>query len=340
MEKMRLGRTNLLVSRTGFGALPIQRLSFTDAGALLRQAYDHGINFFDTARMYSDSEAKIGQALGDVRKDIVIATKAMATDKKTLLEQLVTSLRNLRTDHVDILQLHNPKVLPDPQDPNSSYAGLREAQQKGWVRFIGLTNHSIALALAAANSGLYDTIQFPLNSIVTDQDLEIVQRCKANDLGLIAMKGLSGGLITNVASSFAFLRQFDNVVPIWGVQRLSELEQFLAFEQNPPPLDEAMWAAIQKDRAELAGDFCRGCGYCLPCPAGIDIPMQARMALLLRRAPPQQFLTDDYRARMQLINDCQNCGHCKDNCPYGLDTPALLQRMLKNYEEFYENFVL
>ena len=143
-------------------------------------------------------------------------------------------------------------------------------------------------------------------------------------------------MITNVASTFAFLRQFDNVAPIWGIQRLSELDEFLALEQNPPLLDEVMWAVINKDREELAGDFCRGCGYCLPCPAGIDIPMQARMAMLLRRAPPQPFLTEAYRAKMDLINDCQNCGHCKDNCPYGLDTPELLRRMLKNYNDYYE----
>lgn len=336
MEKIRLGRTNLMVTRTGFGALPIQRISFAEAGEILRKAYVNGINFFDTARMYSDSEEKIGQALGDVRSDILLATKSMATDKKTLLEHLVISLRNLKTDYVDILQLHNPKVLPDPNDPNSAYAGLLEARQKGYVRFLGLTNHSLSNALAAADSGLYDTIQFPLNSLVSDQDLEIVRRCKANNLGVIAMKGLSGGLITNVASTFAFLRQYDNVVPIWGIQRLSELDEFLALEQNPPQLDEAMWAAINQDREELAGDFCRGCGYCLPCPAGIDIPIQARMAMLLRRAPPQPFLTEAYRAKMDLINDCQNCGHCKDNCPYGLDTPELLRRMLRNYNDYYE----
>ena len=184
MEKIRLGRTNLMVTRTSFGCLPIQRISFADAGDILRKAYDNGINFFDTARSYSDSEEKIGAALADVRNDILIATKSMATDKKTLLEHLAISLRNLKTDHVDILQLHNPKVLPDPNDPNSTYAGLLEAREKGWVRFFGFTNHSLDNALAAADSGLYDTIQFPLNSLVSDQDLEIVRRCKEDNLGV------------------------------------------------------------------------------------------------------------------------------------------------------------
>ena len=336
MEKMRLGRTELQVSRSGFGALPIQRISFDDAKAILRQAYAKGINFFDTARGYTDSEEKIGYALADVRNDIFLATKSKAGDRKTLLKDLETSLRNLKTDHVDILQLHNPAELPDPNDPESAYAGLLEARQKGLIRFLGVTNHKIGNALQAAASGHYDTIQFPLNSLSAAADLKLIAACKEQDLGLIAMKGLSGGLITNAATTFSFLRQYDNVLPIWGIQRMNELDQFITFEQNPPILDEAMWRLIEKDRMELAGDFCRGCGYCLPCPAGTEIPTQARVSLFLGRAPVQPFLTDEFKAKMDRINDCIGCNHCKDNCPYELDTPNLLKRELKKYYDFYE----
>jgi uncharacterized protein len=336
MEKIRLGRTNLSVTRSSFGALPIQRVSFEEAKLLLLKAYDNGINFFDTARAYSDSEEKIGFALSSVRKDIVIATKSFAKDRKTLLEHLEISLKNLKTDYVDILQLHNPGELPDPNDPESTYAGLVEAKKKGMLRFIGITNHKIKTAMDAVASDLYDTMQFPLSSLSADVDLELIRECKEKDVGLIAMKALSGGLITNAASTFAFLRQFDNVVPIWGIQREAELDEFLALEQNPPVLDQTIWAVINKDRAELAGDFCRGCGYCLPCPAGIEIPIQARISLLLRRAPYQQFLSDGFRAKMESINDCIECGHCKNNCPYKIDTPNLLKKELKNYSEFYD----
>ena len=336
MKKMRLGRTGLQVSRSGFGALPIQRISFDDAKAILRQAYAKGINFFDTARGYTDSEEKIGYALADVRNDIFLATKSKAGDRKTLLKDLETSLRNLKTDHVDILQLHNPAELPDPNDPESAYAGLLEARQKGLIRFLGVTNHKIGNALQAAASGHYDTIQFPLNSLSAAADLKLIAACKEQDLGLIAMKGLSGGLITNAATTFSFLRQYDNVLPIWGIQRMNELDQFITFKQNPPILDEAMWRLIEKDRMELAGDFCRGCGYCLPCPAGIEIPTQARVSLFLGRAPVQPFLTDEFKAKMDRINDCIGCNHCKDNCPYELDTPNLLKRELKKYYDFYE----
>ena len=241
MDKIKLGRTNLMVTRSGFGALPVQRVSFDDAKNILQKAYDNGINFFDTARAYSDSEEKIGYSLSDVRENIIIATKTHAEDKKTLLEHLNTSLKNLKTDYIDIYQLHNPDVLPDPEDPDGLYAGLIEAKKKGLVHFIGITNHKLKNAMDAAASGLYDTIQFPLCSLSSDDDLLLIKECKKRNVGLIAMKALSGGLITNASSAFAFLRQFDNVVPIWGMQRETELDEFITLEKNPPALDEAMW---------------------------------------------------------------------------------------------------
>jgi uncharacterized protein len=336
MDKIRLGRTNIMVTRSGFGALPIQRITFDEARLILRKAYDNGINFFDTARGYTDSEEKIGYALSDIRKNIIIATKSPAKDKKTLFQHLETSLRNLKTDYVDILQLHNPATLPDEEDPESLYSALLEVKKKGLVRFIGITNHRISVAMEAAQSELYDTIQFPLNSISADADLKLIDVCKSKDLGVVAMKALSGGLITNAASTFAFLRQFDNVIPIWGIQREKELDEFIALENNPPVLDEPMWEIINKDRRELAGDFCRGCGYCLPCPAGIEIPTAARITLLLGRAPFKGFLSEEFKGKMDLINSCIECGHCRNHCPYKLDTPNLLKRELKNYNEFYE----
>lgn len=336
MDKIKLGRTNLMVTRSGFGALPIQRVSFDEAKKILRKAYDNGINFFDTARGYSDSEEKIGYSLSDVRNEIIIATKSHAVDRKTLLEHLQTSLCNLKTDYIDVLQLHNPSILPDPSDPKGLYAGLLEAKEKGLVRFIGITNHKIKNAMAAASSGLYDTIQFPLSSLSSDSDLLLIEECKKRNVGLIAMKALSGGLITNAASAFSFLRQFDNIVPIWGIQRETELDEFISLEDNPPPLDEDMWSIINKDRSELSGNFCRGCGYCLPCPAGIEIPTAARITLLLKRAPYQSFLADNFKEKMELINNCIECGHCKNHCPYTLDTPNLLKRELKSYSEFYD----
>ncbi len=323
-----------MVTRTAFGVLPLQRTEPAEATRILRRAFDAGINFYDTARAYSDSEEKIGAALHDVRDRIIIATKSMATTRAGVLADLETSLRNLRTDYVDILQLHNPGPLPDPDDPESSYAGLLAAREQGKIRFLGVTNHSLERAVAAVDSGRYDTLQFPISHISDAGDLAVIERCRRQDVGLIGMKPLCGGLLTEARTAFAFLRQYENLVPIWGMQRMEELEEMLALDANPPALDDAVQAAIERDRAELAGAFCRACGYCLPCPAGIPIPMAARMKLLLRRMPAQQFLTDAWRANMARIRDCADCGHCRAHCPYGLDTPALLRAMLDDYEAF------
>jgi len=334
MHTTTLGRTGLTVTRTAFGVLPIQRVEMPEASRILRRAYEGGITFYDTARAYSDSEEKIGTALADVRDDIVIATKSGATTRKGLLADLETSLRNLRTDHVDLLQLHNPATLPDPDDPDSSYAGMIEARDKGMIRFLGITNHRRERAEEAIASGLYDTLQFPLCMISSPEDLALIKACRDADVGLIAMKALSGGLITNARAAFAFLWQFENVVPIWGIQRLSELEEFLVLDAAPPVCDEAMLAEIAVDCDALQEDFCRACGYCLPCPAEIPIPMAARMSLLLRRMPPERFLGEEWAANMARVEDCIDCGHCRDHCPYGLDTPALLRRNLADYRAF------
>ncbi|MCE5321782.1 aldo/keto reductase [bacterium] len=335
METTILGRTNMVVTRTGFGVLPLQRTQISEAVRILKRAYDAGITFYDTARAYTDSEEKIGYALSDVRDSIVIATKTASTTRTGVLADIEVSLKNLRTDHVDLLQLHNPTELPDPEDSESSYAGLIEAREKGMTVFIGFTNHHRERALAAVESGLYDTLQYPLCHISNGNDLEVIERCKAANVGLIAMKPLSGGLLTNAKTAFAFLRQYENLVPIWGFQRMNELEEVLEFDSNPPVMDDEVWKAIETDRKELAGDFCRACAYCMPCPAGIQIPMAARMGLLLRRMPYQQFMSKQWHSEMQKIRNCMHCGQCKSRCPYELDTPALLDKMLADYEEFY-----
>lgn len=332
METITLGRTGLQVSRTSFGALPIQRVSFADARTILRKAYDKGINFFDTARGYSDSEEKMGAALADVRQNLIIATKSHASTKDDLLDHVQTSLKNLKTDYIDILQLHNPAQVPNPEDPEGLFAGLEEARDRGWVRFFGITNHRLPVAREAIQSGLFDTLQFPLSVLSSDKDMQLAQECGERNVGFIAMKALSGGLVTNARAAFAFLRQYPHVVPIWGIQRERELDELLALEADPPSLDQSLQDSIDLDRQELSGSFCRGCGYCMPCPVGIPISMAARISLLLQRAPEQNFLTGEWQEKMRLINDCTQCGQCRAQCPYELDTPKLLQAELAKYE--------
>jgi len=335
MQTFRLGKTDLTITRTGFGALPIQRRSMEDAVPILQRAYEAGITFFDTARGYTDSEKKIGEALGSVRNEIVIATKSGATTRDGIWKDLETSLRELKTDWVDLLQLHNPKELPDPENASSSYAALMEAKEQGVIHHIGITNHKIHAAKEAIASGLYESLQFPLSAISDEQDLSLIALAREVDMGVIAMKALCGGLLTNIPLAFSFLRQYDNVVPIWGIQRMEELEEFLRLDADPPVMDEDMKECLEKDRQELSGEFCRGCGYCLPCPADIPIPMAARMSFLLRRAPAHRFLTQEWLEKMQRIEECQDCGACAERCPYGLDPRKLLPGMLEDYETLY-----
>lgn len=336
MEKIRLGRTELYVTKTAFGALPIQRISKAGAVKLVRRAYESGINYFDTANMYTDSEEKLGEALHDVRANVVISTKSAATDRKTALAHMEQSLRSLRTDYIDLFQFHNPAKLPDIGDPDGAFAAALEMQKKGYIRHIGITNHRLGVAQEAISSGNFETLQFPFCYLAAAQDLELVELCKANDLGFIAMKGLSGGMLNNAAACYAFMQQHPTVVPIWGIQHEWELDQWLELTERGQTMTPELQADIDKDRKALAHNFCRSCGYCLPCTAGIDIPQAARMAMLIRRSPYKPYMSDEWNRKMHLIETCVHCDECKSRCPYGLDTPQLLQEMLKDYVDFYE----
>lgn len=333
MVQVTLGKTGITVEKNSFGALPIQRISQEEAVKLLRKAYDKGVTFFDTARGYTDSEVKLGEAFDGMREKVYIATKTVAGTGEAFWKDLNTSLKNLRTDYIDIYQFHNPSFCPKPGDGTGLYEAMLEAKEKGMVRHIGITNHRLNIAHEAVESGLYETLQFPFCYLATEKDIELVEKCKEADMGFIAMKALSGGLITNSAAAYAFLAQYDNVLPIWGVQRESELDEFLSYIDNPPVMTEELAAVIQHDREELLGDFCRGCGYCMPCPVGIEINNCARMSLLIRRSPSAAQLTPAAQEKMKKIEKCLHCGQCKAKCPYGLDTPALLE---KNYKDYCE----
>ena len=334
MQHFILGRTGLEISRTGFGALPIQRVSFDEASALLNRALDGGITYIDTARVYSDSEEKIGRAIGHRRGEYTIATKSMSKTAEGFNRDLEESLRLLKTDVIDVYQFHNPNFVPVPGGEDGLYEAALKAREAGKIRFIGITNHSVERAFQALETGLFDTIQYPFNHLATDREIELVNRCKEKNVGFVCMKALSGGLVTNAKLPFAWLSGFENAVPIWGIQRMSELEEILEYSEHPPVMDEALRAGIEKDRRELAGAFCRGCGYCLPCPAGIPINNANRMTQLLTRSPWRDNVNPEMRAQMERIENCTHCGACAKRCPYGLKPYETLPEHLRFYREF------
>jgi len=328
-----LGRTGITVPKNGFGALPIQRIGREEAAHLLRKAYDGGIRFFDTARFYTDSEEKIGYALSDVRASLYIASKTMAVNPTDFAAQLTATLANLRTDYLDLYQFHNPSFCPKPGDGTGLYEAMLAAKAEGRIRHIGITAHRVAIAEEAVASGLYDTLQYPFSYLATDREITLAHAAEAAGVGFIAMKALSGGLLQNARVAYAWMLQFPNVLPIWGIQRESELMEFLSFAKQTPELDAEAQEVIRHDCEELAGQFCRGCGYCLPCPTGIEISNAARMSLMIRRAPLSIYMSEDWQQKMNTIDGCIDCGQCESRCPYGLKTRELLRNNLADYRE-------
>ncbi len=331
MVTVRLGKTGITVNKNGFGALPIQRTEKEEAVRLLHKAFDGGIDFYDTARMYTDSEEKLGAAFSDRRRRVTISSKTGAATAEGFWKDLETTLRNLKTDYLDLYQFHNPAFCPKPDDDSGIYDAALEAKKKGMILHIGITNHRLNVAQEAIDSGLYETLQFPFCYLSGEAEFQLLEGCRRQDMGFLSMKALSGGLITNAAAAYAFQAQYPETLPLWGIQRERELDEFLSFVNNPPVMNEEFSAVIEKDRSELLGDFCRGCGYCMPCSAGIEINNCARMSLLLRRAPSAGYLTPEWQEKMKKIEECVHCGACKKKCPYGLDTPELLK---KNYEDY------
>jgi len=326
---MRLGKTNLEVNKNGFGALPIQRRNEKDSIEILKTAYDNGINFYDTARFYTNSEEKLGKAFKNIREDIYIATKTGMESPEEFWKDLETSLKELKTDYIDLYQFHNISFCPKKDD--ELYKAMLEAKNQGMINHIGITTHKITIAHETLESGLYETLQYPFSYLSGSDELEIVKKCEKLDVGFIAMKAMGGGLLKNSKASYAYINQYDNVLPIWCIQKLSELNEFLSYNNNTK-LDENLMSVIENDKKELGDNFCRGCGYCMPCPEEINISLCARMSLWIRRFPTEPYLTEEYQKMMDETQNCLECYACVDNCPYELDIPELLKENYKDYQ--------
>ena len=331
MKQITLGSTGITVPQNAFGALPIQRVSMEMAVKLLRRAYEGGMRFFDTARAYSDSEVKVGEAFDGMREKVFIATKTGAKTPEEVRAQVETSLKNLRTDYIDIYQFHCADQCYRPGDGTGMYECMEELKKEGKIRHIGITAHKLYIAEEAVESGLYETLQYPFSYLSSEKEIALVKKCKEANMGFIAMKGLAGGLINRSEAAMAFMSQFDNALPIWGIQKEKELEEWLSYMAETPTMNEELTAYIEKEQKELTGEFCRGCGYCMPCPAGIMINQCARMSLMLRRAPSKAWLTPQMQAEMKKIEVCLHSNQCMKKCPYELNTPELLK---KNYEDY------
>lgn len=338
MKIITLGKTGIKTPQNGFGALPIQRVTMDEATKLLQTAYEGGMTFFDTARAYSDSEKKIGNALSDVRKNIYIASKSGAKDVEGIKKDLDITLNNLKTDYLDLYQFHCANQVYKPNDGTGMYELMEDLKRQGIIKHIGITAHKIGVANEAIESDLYETLQFPFSYLSLPKEIELVKKCKRKNIGFIAMKGLAGGLIHNSKVAMAFMTQFDNVLPIWGIQKMSELLEWLSYNENPIEMNDEIRSIIEADKEELKEDFCRGCGYCMPCPQGIIINQCARISLMLRRAPSEAWLSEYWQDAMEATTKCINCGACRKKCPYELNTPELLKKNYADYQKVLQDF--
>ena len=331
MEYRILGKTGLKVSRLGFGGIPIQRIDAEGTKTLIRQLAQAGVNFIDTARGYTVSEAYLGYALEGLRDRFVLATKSMAVTREAMAADVETSLQNLRTDYIDLYQIHNPsaenfeKIIA----PGGALEALMEAKAAGKIGHIGLTTHSAALLERAMEQDWVETLMFPYN-IVETQATELIARCGEKNIGFIDMKPLAGGAIEDATLALRFLMADDNVtVIIPGMAEPKELEQNLAAVEGASPLTPEEWEKVETLRKTLGTRFCRRCNYCAPCTAGINISGVFLFEGYFSRYGLQDWAQARYNAMAKHASDCIDCGECESRCPYELPIRQMLKEAAK-----------
>ena len=332
MEKRTLGRTNFQVSVIGFGGIPIQRVDKEMAIKMIEETKEAGINFIDTARGYTISESLIGYGLEHCgRENFILATKSMKRDYEGILEELNVSLNNLRTSHIDLFQFHNVSTFEDLDflmGENGGLKAIKEAKQKGIIKEIGITSHSPEILDKAMDTGEFATIQCPYNPVERQAE-EIFKKANKLNIGVIVMKPLAGGAIRNASLSLRFIINNPNVTTaIPGMDSIEQIVENAELGNKIEPLTDVEEDIIFKEAEELGSEFCRRCGYCLPCPQGIDIPTQFLMEGYYSRYNLEEWAVERYKAMEVKAVDCIECGQCETKCPYNLP----IRKMLKKVE--------
>jgi len=336
MKTVRLGKTERQVSRVGFGGIPIQRLAEGEAVKVVRRCLDLGITFYDTATGYTTSEERIGRALAGRREQVIIATKTPARDRATAEEHLEQSLKRLNTDYLDLWQFHNISTVEAYEQvlgPNGAMEAAQEALRAGKIRHIGITSHSMDMALKAVPSGHFETIQFPFNFVTHEPAKELLPLAQAHDVGFIAMKPLAGGLLDEANLAIKYLLQFENVLPDPGFQKVEEVEQIVDIVNGSWGLTSQERQELERIRVEAGTRFCRRCEYCQPCPEGVRIPVMMNIHSFWRRMPAERFFSGRIAQAVESARHCVQCGECEEKCPYDLP----IREMLVENARFYES---
>lgn len=334
MEKRILGRTNFEISAIGFGGIPIQRVDEKTAYELIVEAYNQGINFIDTARGYMESESLLGYALEKFGRDkFILATKSMARTYDGVLEELNTSLKNLRTDYIELFQFHNVRTKEDldiVMGENGALKAIKEYQKKGIIKEIGITSHSVDLLNIAIDTGEFSTIQYPYNP-VENQGEPVFKKARENNIGVIVMKPLAGGAIPKGELCLRYiLENKDVTVAIPGMDTVEQIIENARAGNDIRSLTDEERKDLMTEANTLGDEFCRRCGYCAPCTVGIDIPSQFIMEGYYTRYNLQDWAVSRYEAMDIRAKDCIECGDCESRCPYDLPIIEMLKRVEGN----------
>jgi predicted aldo/keto reductase-like oxidoreductase len=301
----------------------------------VRRCLDLGITFIDTANGYTTSEERIGKAIAGHRDEVVIATKTGARDSATAREHLELSLTRLNADYVDIWQFHglsNFEVYEQVLGPGGAMEVAQEAKQAGRVRHIGLSSHSLDVALKAVPSGHFETIQFPFNFVTNEAVEELLPLAQEHDVGFIAMKPMGGGMLQDANLAFKWLLQFDTVLPDPGIERIEEIEQIIDIVNGPWELTPQDWQALEAIREEVGTRFCRRCQYCMPCPQGVRVSTLMIMLSLVKRLPTETLRGSWIAEAVQGADACIECGECEEKCPYHLPIREMIAENIALYE--------
>jgi len=336
LEKIRLGKTNLQVSRLGFGGIPIQRLSEEDAIAVVKRCLDLGITFLDTANAYTTSEERIGKAIAGRREDLVIATKSLSRKREGVEKHLNLSLQRLNVKYIDLYQFHgisDRASLDMILAPDGPMAVVEKARDDGLVKHIGITSHQIDIAKEAVASDRFETMLFPFNFVTSEAADELIPLARKHDVGFIVMKPLAGGMIDNAKIAFKYLLQFPDIVTIPGIEKAAEIEEIVQIMEGPQTITAAEKKEMQKLREQLGTRFCHRCDYCQPCTEGISISNVMSYPSLARRLPPEHLFSGIWGALMEKAEGCTECGECETRCPYDLPIRELISEYAKQYRE-------
>jgi uncharacterized protein len=336
MKYVPLGNTGLNVSEVGFGCIPIIRLKTDEAVQVLKHAYEKGINFYDTANMYRDSEAKIGKAFAGMRDKVIIASKTLLRDADGAKNNLENSLKMLQTDYIDLYQFHmvsHPENLSAITGTNGALEVIIKAKEQGKIRHVGVTSHSLSMAIELVKTGLFETIQFPFNFIEDAAKNELHPSAKKSKMGIIVMKPLAGGVIPDAKVAFAFLRQFQDILPIPGFDSIQCVNEVVDLYQRPNELSVEILESMELMRKELGTQFCRRCEYCQPCPNGVKITPAMAFPIVAKRMSAK-VAVEFSKPVMESVVKCTECGVCLGKCPYQLPIPEILKRNYALYQKY------